>query len=247
MSSQKISIVTVTFNCENSIENTIKSVLSQCYPNIEYIVIDGLSKDNTMSIIKKYENRISCLISERDRGIYDAMNKGIERATGEWILFFNSADVFCNNNVLSEVAKYFDEETDVIWGDYKTIIGDKVITKKCTTPFFKNTKKFHGMGFSHQSVLVRTRKAKELMFDLSYRCCADYNMMMQLYKNGAKFKYCNTEIAIVEGGAGFSYNNSSTQMKDVARILGIEDTLYFKCMYYKWKIKCLLKKMINKG
>ena len=114
----KISIITVCFNSVETIEDTIKSVLSQSYENIEYIIVDGGSTDGTLEIIGGYKNKISKVISEPDNGIYDAMNKGIDLATGEFIGGLNSDDIYMDNNVLTSVMRVFATEgVDAVYGD----------------------------------------------------------------------------------------------------------------------------------
>ena len=123
MSNVKISIVTVCYNAVAVIEKTIQSVLSQTYRNIEYIVIDGASTDGTIDVLKKYQTKISCFISEPDEGIYDAMNKGLKIATGEWICFMNAGDFFYDTEVLNSM--HFDEYSSnlygCLYGDFKAI------------------------------------------------------------------------------------------------------------------------------
>jgi len=114
-----ISVITVVYNSVDLIEQSIKSVLEQDYPNLEYIIIDGGSTDNTTQVIKKYEDKISLFISEPDKGIYDAMNKGIEYAHGEWINFMNSGDCFFTSDVLSKVfSSEIDNTIKFIYSDY---------------------------------------------------------------------------------------------------------------------------------
>ena len=122
----KITIITVCYNAISTIEDTIKSVLSQTYENLEYIIIDGGSIDGTIDIIKKYEKQISYWQSEPDKGVYDAMNKGIKLSTGEWINFMNAGDSFYNTEVLQSLNLYFsDSQTDIIYGDTCIEINNK--------------------------------------------------------------------------------------------------------------------------
>ncbi|GHT63967.1 hypothetical protein AGMMS50239_20840 [Bacteroidia bacterium] len=119
MNNPKISIVTVTYNAVSVLEETILSIINQIYNNIEYIVIDGGSTDGTLDIIKKYEDRLSYWISEPDKGIYDAMNKGIDRASGDWINFMNAGDLFYSNTIIQELVDmhYFDDNEAIIYGN----------------------------------------------------------------------------------------------------------------------------------
>jgi len=123
----KVTIITVTYNAERFIERTIQSIIGQDYPNIEYIVIDGGSDDDTINIIKKHEEYIAYWISEPDGGIYDAMNKGIEVATGEWINFMNAGDTFSHASVLSHIKGYFQKELSFFYGGVNFINADQVI------------------------------------------------------------------------------------------------------------------------
>lgn len=242
----KISIITVTYNCVDILESTILSVLQQDYKNIEYIIVDGQSTDGTIDLVRTYETQITKFVSEKDSGIYDAMNKGLSLCTGDWVFFLNAGDVFCDKFVLSRIFSSETLEYDVCWGDCWVKIGGKNKYRKFDTPFYLNKSFFHGMGFSHQSVFVRAEWAKRMKFDLSYRCCADYDMMMRLYKAGANFDYLEQPIAIVVGEEGFSYSNSKVQMKDTARLLGIEHTMRFKIYYQYWNLKQFVKRLIGR-
>ena len=116
--SLKVSIITSVWNNEATIEDAIKSVLSQNYSDIEYIVVDGASKDGTVNIIKKYEDKISTFVSEKDKGIYDGLNKGVSLATGDIIGFLHSDDIYADENIISEVVETFEKnKTDSIYCD----------------------------------------------------------------------------------------------------------------------------------
>lgn len=246
----KVSIVTVTYNCENEIENTIKSIISQTYNNIEYIIIDGNSKDKTQSIINKYKQYISICISEPDKGIFDAMNKAIDIATGKWILFMNAGDSFVNNTIIDKIFrnKGYEEEIGVIFGDAYFIKNDK---KKLfrSKPFYLKKVKYKGMGICHQSIFCRTDLAKSIRFDIKYKYAADYKMIMQIYKKGYKFQNINIPIANYDL-TGFSTNNCISQFKEIASICNISNksiTYYVQYMSaVKRKIKILIKTFFNK-
>ena len=103
MNNSKITVITVVYNCHDTIEATILSVINQTYDNVEYIIIDGGSKDGTVDVIKKYQDQINYWVSEPDEGIYEAMNKGIDKASGDWINFMNSGDSFTSDKVLNSI------------------------------------------------------------------------------------------------------------------------------------------------
>lgn len=247
--SVKISIITVTYNCAKTIEKTILSVLSLNYSNLEFIIVDGASKDGTVNVINQYKNRISKVISERDRGLYDAMNKGLNIATGAWVYFLNAGDIFISDNVLQQF--HFDDYTldyslcgivGKIKVDYN---GD--IREHCTiNPFYQNSALYKNMGFSHQGVFVRTEYAKKVGFDMSYKLCADYNMMAKLYQLRYSFQMTGFYIALIEGGIGASESNRKLQMREEARICGCESSLTFKRIYYRRVFTQWVRRIIKK-
>lgn len=236
-----ITVVTVTYNCSNIIEKTLQSVLLQNYSWIEYIVIDGFSSDGTKEIIEKYKDRISIYISEPDLGIYDAMNKGIRLAKSEWILFLNSGDVFVNDNTVSELFMNNFEGYDVVYGNHINVTQKGDVLFYPQMPFFKNKKWYHGMGFSHQAVMIRTELAKKYEFNLDFPCCADYNMMYNLYNDGFLFQYVNVVFSKVYAIDGYSMNNYVKQRKDIARILGIDGSIKFFLYDRFYRIAHLLR------
>lgn len=180
-------IVTVCYNAESCIEQTIKSVLSQKRELFEYIIIDGKSKDGTMLIVDKYKAEIDVVVSEPDQGIYDAMNKAIGLAKGDYINFMNAGDCFVNSSVLEDMSSSMEAgKTDVVFGN-EVVMLDGLYYEVEATPFYAPPYIKHSMGFNHQCTFVRTEVARKYPFDLQYRLAADYNMIMTIYRNKGSF------------------------------------------------------------
>ena len=193
----KISIITVVYNNHQTIKTAIDSVLSQDYEDIEYIIIDGQSTDGTLDLIHDYGDSISRVISEPDKGIYDAMNKGIALCTGEVIGILNSDDVYADCNVLSEVMQHFiaDAALDLVYGDLVYVKNndlDQVVRKWISKPYYP---KFFEDGHvpPHPSLFVkRLVYEKTGLFNLEMRLAADYEFMLRLFKlHPYKSKYLN--------------------------------------------------------
>lgn len=241
----KVTVVTVVFNDIANIANTIKSIVNQSYSNVEYIIIDGNSNDGTIEVIKKYSDKISKWISESDSGIYDAMNKGISLATGEYIIFMNSGDVFVNENVLSDVFLNITQFPDVIYGHTIGKHKNGRLRQKLL-PFYDSENYCPAVGICHQSVLVKTEKAKSLFFDLSYKVCADHKMLYDLYRNGALFYEYKGDIAEIICDVGFSDKQFFLKLKERGRIYTINNSVRFKLFLYKsylfYHIRSYLKK-----
>ena len=194
MNNPKLSIVTVCYNAVDLIEKTIQSIINQTYKNVEYIVIDGASTDGTVKLVEKYLDEIDCFVTESDDGIYDAMNKGIKVAKGEWINFMNAGDVFYNNRVLELVASEINPDCGVIFGDM-AILKNDVLYREKARPFYNNPKLHHYMGFNHQCTFVRLDLAKNNCFNLKYKLAADYNMIIELFRKGVEFQQLDIVIA----------------------------------------------------
>lgn len=195
-----VTIVTVVYNGEEEIEETILSVLNQTYQNIEYIIIDGNSSDNTLKIIKKYENKIDHLISEKDNGIYDAMNKAIKLASGGWINFMNAGDTFASAEVLNRIFSKQDLEVyDFIYGDHiwKNLNEEFIVPSKSLTTMWQT------ISFCHQSLFSKTELMKNKPFDLTYKIVCDYENYFSKYMEGKKFYAVDFPIAVFLAG-GFS-------------------------------------------
>ncbi|WP_283685870.1 glycosyltransferase family 2 protein [Dysgonomonas sp. Marseille-Q5470] len=243
-----ISIITIAYNAVEVIENTILSVIKQTYSNIEYIIIDGGSTDGTIDIIKKYESYITYWISEPDNGIYDAMNKGIKKATGDWINFINSGDCLLDNNVISKFIQLHDPSADIIYGDTKISISNiKTSYIHKPEPIELMEKK---MVFGHPSSFVKANILKTMLFDTSFKSSGDYNFFIQCYRNHKSFQYIPIVISVFDYGTGMSNNFKINRYED-ARIHGIENKISWKISfitsYITWKIRVFLKNILPKG
>lgn len=190
----KLSIITVCYNSEKTIERTIESIITQNNSCFEHIIIDGKSTDNTVNIINKYKdtyNNIS-FISEKDNGIYDAMNKGIKLSKGEWILFINSDDwLNCNTiNILENLIEQDTGLSDAIYGDiYRVNTYGEIIDQ--ATPRLDIGEFIRvGMPLFHQAVIIKRSVYIKLgMFDTSYKVAGDWDLISRMYKSNFRFKY----------------------------------------------------------
>lgn len=219
----KISIITVCYNAIIGIEKTIQSVLSQSYPEIEYIVIDGGSTDGTVDVIQRYAEMITYFISEPDQGIYDAMNKGINVATGDWISFLNAADNYYDNKTIESVfANKVPFSADVVYGYTVHVFSyGKFVRKRLPLDSFNS-----GMPFGHESSFVRSEIMKRYCFDTSFKIVADYNFFYNLYKKGAIFHFVDVIISEYENmeGASSSDKNALLIFDESSRIVGTYNT-----------------------
>ncbi|SRR5713226_5111440 len=205
----KISVITVVRNRADTIEDTILSVATQRYPHVEHIIIDGASTDGTLEIITRYRAKIAGLITERDRGIYDAMNKGIVRATGDIIGFLNADDVYADNRVLEQVAAIF-EKSDVD-GCYADLVyvdrnnSGRVIRYWKSCPYADGLFA-RGWMPPHPTFFVRRDVYREQgRFDLSYRKQADFELAMRLFlKGGIRTVYIPQVLVRMRSGGASS-------------------------------------------
>jgi len=206
-------IVTVVRNCEDTLERTILSIINQNYSNIEYIIIDGDSADNTLNIIKEYEKNIDYWVSEPDNGIYDAMNKGLSLASGDWINFMNSGDEFYDEKVCKVISKeLLYHNYDVIYGDFQAKNNDS-----CTSIIVKAKPLesiWKGMIFSHQSCFCKIDMLKLNPFSAKYKIAADYNQILSLFLLKKSFYYLSIPFSKVSIG-GLSYSNINTLLEEI--------------------------------
>lgn len=222
----KVSIITVCYNSAQTIECTLDSVANQTYANKEHIIIDGASKDSTLDIIKRHKHSSNTLVSERDNGIYDAMNKGISLATGDIVGTLNADDFYSDNLVLSEVEKVFMDPTiEACYGDliyvkedniYKTVRYWK--SKKYEPALFKS-----GWMPAHPTFFVRKSVYERLgAFSLDYKIAADFELLFRfIEKNKIKTKYIPKVLVKMRLGGTTNKNISNviTQNKEMIKTL----------------------------
>lgn len=219
----KFSIITVTYNAGKVLEDTIQSVIFQTYRNIEYIIVDGGSKDNTLEIVNKYHNRISIVVSEPDKGLYDAMNKGIRLATGDYLCFLNAGDELHENEILQRMVHTLKgkELPDVIYGETAIVDeeGHFLHMRRLSTPDKLNWKSFkQGMLVCHQAFFARRELATDNLYDLQYRFSADFDWCIRIMKK-AKCLH-NTRLTIIDYlNEGMTTRNHKASLKERFRIM----------------------------
>ena len=259
--SNKISVITVVFNDKAHIRQTMESFFSQTWEDKEYIVIDGGSTDGTADIINKYSNRLAFWCSEPDGGIYDAMNKGISHAKGEWINFLNSGDLYASPHALEQAIRKAPapDEADVIYGDSIERSDDNGDVYKRASDFSMMN---YGPIYRHGSSLVRTEVHKKYLYDLTkkgtYGYALDWLQIHQLYREGYRFQYTDAIIEIyLLNGASFGYKQNLTynRMVVTGKPLTLIDKLtirktvwlnHFKqSAFYRWLVALLTEYLLN--
>jgi glycosyltransferase involved in cell wall biosynthesis len=204
-STLKISIITVVYNGEKTIRDTIESVLSQSYPDLEYIIVDGNSGDSTLEIVRSYGSRIAQVLSEPDQGIYDAMNKGIKIATGEVIGLLNADDVYATSDILADVAHRFDEtQADGVYGDLLYVDQKNLEKVKRTWKAGQYRPENFLLGWMppHPTFFLK-RNCYQLYgnFRLDMSSAADYELMLRMiHKNKVKLSYIQKTLVRMRAG-----------------------------------------------
>ena len=192
-----VTVITVVFNDVTYLERTIFSILNQTYDNVEFIVVDGGSSDGTLEIIKKYDHAIDYWVSEKDAGIYDAMNKGIRLATGEWINFMNSGDLFYESTTLNSIALQLESNLQIVFGDVETFSKrHQFNVNKISGPVSVQNLVMK-MPICHQSMFVTLQSFKQVgLFDINYKICADHDWLIKALLAGHQAKYVKECIAL---------------------------------------------------
>lgn len=225
-----VSIITVVYNNRDSLEKTIKSVVSQTYPNIEFVIIDGFSDDGTLDVIRAYNEKIGYWLSEKDDGIYDAMNKGLKCSTGDYVWFINAGDQIPDPNTLQSVIDN-DPAVDVYYGDTMLIDeNDNFLGMRRLRPPEKLSWKSFGMGMvvCHQAIMIK----RELVghYNLKYLIAADFDWVLNALKKSVIIE--NTHAVLVKYlREGFSRHYVALSLKERFLIMqknyGLLQTLYY--------------------
>lgn len=207
MKKPTLSIITICYNIKDEIERTCKSIVNQTWQDFEWIVVDGGSTDGTVEVLKKYQDRMTVFISEPDKGVYNAMNKGIKRAHGEWLNFMNGGDCFADKNVLEKVFKNKTYDADVLYGD--VIIVNMNGEEKIRTYFDKLSEDFWRKStVCHQSAFLKRKLFREFKpYNEKYKIASDWEKFTVAFLCHKKFthiKFCVARFFL----GGISYRSS---------------------------------------
>ncbi len=226
----KIGVITINYNEKRGLEKTISSVSDQTFQNFEYIVIDGASTDSSVDVIAKHKSKINFSLSEKDSGIYNAMNKGIKAATAEYLIFMNSGDIFLDNATLAKAAELLDG-TDIIYGD---IIWDDQIKNKHRREFFPSDLTFRFFvetSLPHQATFIKRSLFEKFgLYDESLKIVADWEFfLLSIIKNGASYKHIDLPICLYDQN-GVSSNPANRQkvLAEKNRVLDEHFPLFYK-------------------
>lgn len=216
----KVSVITVVFNGEKYLEQTIQSVINQSYKNIEYVVIDGGSTDGTIDILNKYRENISLIVSEPDRGLSDAMNKGANLATGDWVIYLHADDTFTDTNSVQKLINTANEDKNANWvTGYLRFLNSSNEVFRCD--------KFHKISWldmllrnviRHQATMVRLRKSREITFNEEYKYAMDYDYFLRLWSEYGKPKVIKDYIADFRLDGNNLSSNYFASLKDEMRV-----------------------------
>lgn len=248
MQKSKLSIVVVSLNTKKKFLKTIQSINSQTYKNYEIIVVDGNSTDGTLKIITKMKKNFSKIIIEKDKGIYDAMNKGSHLASSDWVIFLNSGDVFYNNQTLFNIFKQPVIENDIIYGD--TQVKNENINYFVNSSIF--SKKTILMPFCHQSTIVKTDIVKKNKFSLKYKYSSDFDFFIKCFLKKRKFYNSNLNISTVITNGLSDINRQKVYSENIQILKNYNYNFFLILNIWLFKlltlakdsIKCMLPKKI---
>lgn len=212
----KISVITVCYNCIDTIERTLQNVLKQTYPELEYIVIDGQSTDGTREVIERYADRLAYWVSEPDGGIYDAMNKGIDKATGEWVIFRNAGDYFFSPTTLADVFAWYEDKGEALIVGGMRCFSSEGYRDAYYQP--QSDQVWQQAHLPHPATFIRTKVQKAHPYATAYRIASDYRLFLQLLLEGATVAYYNALVTLFDNEMGVSSTQLALSWKELLRI-----------------------------
>lgn len=235
----KISVITVCYNCEEAIKETLESVKKQKGADFEYVVIDGASSDSTVEIARQYQDKIPNMriFSEPDHGIYDAMNKGVKKAEGAYVFFLNAGDVFESENVLAKVEDYLGSKKDIFYGNVRK--GDQIETYP--EVLGKGYLVYREKMVCHQAIFASRKILLWMPFDTTLKICADRDWLLKAIASGASLQYMKDLVvcSYAPGGVSGSYKNYNKESLFLAEKYGKKPAVLFV------KIKRLIGKAVG--
>lgn len=241
----KFSIITVCYNAEATIEDTIQSVISQTYHHVEYIIVDGASKDGTLDIVNRYRAHIAVIVSEPDKGLYDAMNKGIGLATGDYLCFLNAGDSFHEDDTLQQMVHSIHtlQLPDVLYGETALVDHEDhfLRMRRLSAPEILTWKSFRqGMLVCHQAFFPR--RDLVMPYDLRYRFSADFDWCIKIMKKSKVLH--NTHLTLIDYLAeGMTTRNQKASLKERFRIMARHYGWISTIAFHLWFVlRLLLKK-----
>lgn len=241
---KRLTVITVTFNAEQTLPRTLHSVMSQTVfdEQIDYIVVDGGSKDHTMELILPHASRLARLFHEPDHGIFDAMNKGAAAAETPWVMFLNAGDEFLDSATVASLHLEAEEPDHIIYGDCIRVYADGQRKLQKAQPFFKANGYVPGIGICHQSMYIPTTWMKEHPYLWQqYPHCADFEQIYAFWHEGRRLQYFDRPLCLYAYGEGFSSDvrNIRQVFEENASITHLTHTW----PYYKQKLRLWLSSL----
>lgn len=242
----KFSVITVCYNAQATLEDTIQSVIAQTYHHVEYIIMDGASKDRTLSIINRYRDRITTVVSEPDKGLYDAMNKGLRLATGDYVCFLNAGDSFHEDDTLQQMVHTLRELTelpDVLYGETALVDaeGHFVRMRRLQAPEHLTWHSFRqGMLVCHQAFFAKRTLAEP--YDLRYRFSADFDWCIRIMKKSKVLH--NTHLTLIDYlEEGMTTRNHKASLHERFRIMAKHYGWLSTVAHHAWfVVRAVIKK-----
>lgn len=242
----KFSVITVCYNAQATLEDTIQSVIAQTYHHVEYIIVDGASKDRTLSIINRYRDRITTVVSEPDKGLYDAMNKGLRLATGDYVCFLNAGDSFHEDDTLQQMVHTLRELTelpDVLYGETALVDaeGHFVRMRRLQAPEHLTWYSFRqGMLVCHQAFFAKRTLAEP--YDLRYRFSADFDWCIRIMKKSKVLH--NTHLTLIDYlEEGMTTRNHKASLHERFRIMAKHYGWLSTVAHHAWfVVRAMIKK-----